>query len=110
MLAEGWTKDTVGKMDVTEVGKDNTGLNDRSKRFNTGALVRLSGRPHLDIFTIGRLLAPDVKLRVNCVPASDEFVLKTAAPAANAAQEKYKMEIVSANLKVCDKELKNEVH
>ena len=109
LLAEGWTKDTVGKMDVTEVGKDNTGLNDRSKRFNQGALVRLSGRPHLDIFTIGRLLAPDVKLRVNCVPASDEFVLKTAAPAANAAQEKYKMEIVSANLKVCDKELKNEV-
>ena len=44
------------------------------------------------------------------IPSPNDCVCKSAAPAANAQQENYKLVIQSANLKICTKTLSSAAH
>jgi hypothetical protein len=105
LVAEGWLKDTAGKMSDTDVAGENAGLKERTKWFAGSALVEFSGRPHLDLFQQGRVLLPGVDMHLKCVPSSNEFFIKCKAPAQNAAQEQYKVVIEKAILTIRTKEL-----
>jgi hypothetical protein len=100
LLSEGWVKDTSGKMDITDVAGENDGLKERTKWFSNSALVEFSGRPHLDMFQQGRVLLPGVDMHLKLVPSSNEFYIKCAAPAGQAAQERYKVVIEKAVLTI----------
>lgn len=105
LLTEGWVKDTTGKMDVTTVNGDNTGLKERTKWFAASAVVEMCGRLHLDMFQQGRVLLPGVDMHLKLVPSSNEFFVKSAAPGQGAQQEKFKVVIEKAVLTIRTKEL-----
>jgi len=98
-------KDTAGKMDITNVTADNDGLKERAKWFGASALVEFSGRPHLDMFQQGRVLLPGMDMHLKLVPSSNEFFVKSAAPAGQVVQERFKVVIDSAHLTIRTKEL-----
>ena len=86
LLSEGWTIDTSGHMNVTEVGGNYAGMNARAATFARGTLVELIGRPHLDVFHQERLIPPNIDLYIKLIPSPNDFLFKSAAPAANAQQ------------------------
>jgi hypothetical protein len=97
MLAEGWTKDTAGKMEIVDPTGTNTGLVARTAWFAISKTVTLTGRPHLDIFHQEKLIPPNVDLKLRLIPNSHKFLLKTKAPDADHPQVNYKLNIISAN-------------
>ena len=110
LLSEEWTKDTSGHMNVTAVGGNNAGLKARAATFARSTLVELIGRPHLDVFHQERLIFPNIDLHIKLIPSPNDFVCKSAAPAANALQENYKVVIQSANLIIRTKKLTSTPH
>ena len=110
LLSEGWTKDTSGHMNVTSVGGNNPGLNARAATFPKGTLVELIGRSHLDVVHQKRLIPPNIDLHMKLIPSPNDFVCKSAASAANAKQENYKLVIQSANLIIRTKKLTSTAH
>ena len=84
-------------MNVTAVGGNNAGLNARAATFSKSTLVELIGRRHLDVFHQERLIFPNIDLQMKLIPSQNDFVCKSAAPAANAQQENYNLVIQSAN-------------
>lgn len=107
LLAEGWVKDTEGKLGERVVADngENAGLVARAKMWKNSKVVELVGRPHVDLFHQNRLIPPGIDLHMKLIPASDAFAIISAAPAGNAAQEQYKMEIVYAALVIHTKQL-----
>ena len=105
ILNEGWTKDTSGHMNVTAVGGNNAVLNARTATFARSTLIELIGRPHLDVFLQEPLIPPNIDLYMKLIPSPNDFVCKSAAPAAIAQQEKYKLVIHSTNLIILIKKL-----
>ena len=71
-------------MNVTAVGGNNAGLNARAATFARSTLVELIGRPHLDVFQQERLILRNIDLHMKLIPSPNDFVCKSAAPAANA--------------------------
>ena len=102
---EGWTKDSSRNMGVTEVAGANAGLNTRAVTFATSTVVKLVGRPHLDVFHQDLIIPPAIDLHMKLIPAADSFVCKSAAPGAGAAQQNYKMAIQRVNLIIHIKQL-----
>ena len=107
MKCEGYEKDTAEHMDDTSpaVAGTNEGLKARELKFNASKVVRLIGRPHLDIFHQEKLIPPGVKLEIQLVPARASFFIKKAAPTGTDAQVVYKFQIVSARFLVAMKEI-----
>ena len=97
LLCEGWTKDTTGHVNVTAVGANNAGLNVRAVNFARSAVVEFIGRPHADVFRQDRLIPLNVDLNLKLMPSPNNFVCKSTALAGNAAQENFKLVIISAN-------------
>ena len=97
LLCEGWTKDTAGHMEVTDVTGDNIGLRTRAAQFATSRVVELMGRPHLDVFQQDRLIPPGVDVHLKLIPSANSFVCKSAAPQ-NAQKQNYKALIQFASL------------
>ena len=107
MKCEGYEQDTAEQMDDTNpasAGK-NEGLKAREAKFNGSSIVRLIGRPHLDIFHQEKLIPPGVKLEIQLVPARPSFFIKTAKPEGGKQQVLYKFHIVSARFLVAMKEI-----
>ena len=100
MICEGYTEDTAGQMDVTNPAGANTGLGTREASFNASRIVRLIGRPHLDLFHQEKLIPPSVTIDIQLIPCRAPFLIKTAAPTSGAEQLLYKFEIVSARFLV----------
>ena len=92
-------------MNVTAVGGNNAEFNARAATFAKSTLVKLIGRPHLEVFHQERLILPNIDLHMKLIPSPYDFVCKSAAPAANAQQENYKLIIQSANLIIRTKKL-----
>jgi hypothetical protein len=105
LLTEGWVKDTAGKMSDTNVAGENTGLKERTSWFALSATVELCGRLHLDLFQQPRVICPGVDAHIKLVPSSNEFFVKSAAPAQGAQQEKFKVVIEKVVLNIGTKEL-----
>ena len=80
LLFEGWTKDTTGHMNVTEVSGNNAGLNARAATFARSTVVKLIGRHHLDMFNQECLIPPNIDLHMKLMPSPNNFVCKSAAP------------------------------
>lgn len=93
--AEGYVKDTPGKMDATEDGDT---VRDRGGLFQVSTWVDFEGRLLEDCLEIDRYLLNNVPLSVKLVPASTEFVLMSGA---TEAAKKVKYEIRNLKLKVC---------
>ena len=74
LLSEGWTKDTSGHMNVTAVGGNNAGLDARAAKFARSTLVKLIGRPHLDVFQQERLIPQNINLHMKLIPSPNDFV------------------------------------
>ena len=76
LICEGFVKDTPGKRDD---GKAKTGANDglktRAAQFAKSAIVKLVGRPHLDLFHVDKLIPPNCDIMLRFVPAKSAFVL-----------------------------------
>ena len=98
LLSEGWTKDTSGHMNVTAVGGNNAGMNARAATFARSTLVKLIGRPHLDVFHQECLIPPNIDLYMKLIPSPNDFVCMSAAPGQGAQQENYKLAIQNAYL------------
>ena len=92
-------------MNVTAVARTNAGLKARATTFARNTLVELIGRSHLDVFNQERLIPPNIDLHIKFISSPHDFLCKSAAPAANAQQENYKMVIQSANLIIRTKKL-----
>ena len=105
LLCEGWTKNTTGHVNVTAVGENNAGLNARAVNFAKSAVVELIGSSHSDVFHQDRPSFPNIDLNLKLMPFPNNFVCKSAAPAGNAAQENFKLVIMSANLIIHTKQL-----
>ena len=105
ILCEGWIKDTTGHVNVTAVGRNNAGLNARAVNFARSTLVELIGRPHANVFHQDRLIPPKINLNIKLMPSPNNFVCKSTAPAPNAAQENFKLVILSANLIIHTRQL-----
>ena len=105
LLCEGWTKDSSGYMGVTEVAGANAALNTRAVTFATSIVVKLVGRPNLDVFHQDHLYPPNIYLHMKLIPAADSFVCKSAVPGAGAAQQNYKMAIKKMDLIINTKQL-----
>ena len=73
-------------MNVTAVGGNNAGLNARAATFARSILVELIGRPHLDVFHQERFITANLDLHMKLIPSPNDFLCKSAAPAANAQQ------------------------
>ena len=110
LLSEIWTNDTSGHMNVTAVNWNNAGLNARAATFARSTLVELIGPPHLDVFHQECLILPNINLHIKLIPSPNDFVCKSAAPAANAQQENYKLVIQSAYLIIRTKKLTSTAH
>ena len=105
MLCEGWIRDKTGRMDVFAADGENTWLKDRAAMFAQSKVVELVGRPHVDVFQQDRLIPPGIDLHIKLVPAANNFICKSAAPANNGAQENFKMKIEYAALVIHTKQL-----
>lgn len=105
LLAEGWTKDTAGKMTDSDPEGENTGLAARTAWFARSAVVTLIGRPHLDLFHQDKLIPAGIDLKFRFLPNKHEFLLKTAAPEGDAAQARFKLKIESMRLFIRTKEI-----
>ena len=97
-------------MGVTALDGNNTGLNARAVEWARSAVVELIGRPHLDTWHQERLIPINVDLHMRMMPSSDNFVIKSAAPALNAVQENFKMVIQSVSLIIYTKQLTSPAH
>ena len=97
-------------MNVTAVGGNNAELNARAATFAKSTLVELINRPHLDVFHQERLIPKNIDLHIKLNPSLNDFVCITAASAANAQQENYKLVIQSANLIIRTKNLTSTAH
>ena len=97
-------------MNVTAVGGNNAGSNVRAAIFARSTLVELIGHPHLDVSQQKRLIPLNNDLHMNLIPSPNDFVFKSAAPAAIAQQENYKLDINSANFIIRTKKLNSTVH
>ena len=86
LLSEKWTKDTTGHINVTAVGGNNAGLNARAATFAKSTLVKLIGRPHLNVFYQERFIPLNIDLHMKLIPSPNDFVCKSASPTANALQ------------------------
>ena len=110
LLTEGWVKDTAGQMAVTDLAGANIGLKDRATRSATSTLMNFVGRPHLDIFHQGRLISPNVALRIKLIPSSNQFVCISAPPAGQAVQEQFKVVIQNVTFMMRIKKLADSAH
>ena len=90
---------------MTAVGGNNAGLNARAATFAKSTLVELIDRPHLDVFYQERLIFPNIDIHMKLIQSPNDFVCKSAAPAANSQQENYKLVIQRANLIIRTKKL-----
>ena len=80
-------------MNVTAVGGNNAGFSARAAIFARSTPVELIGRPHLHVYHKERLITPNIDLHMKLIQSPNDFVCKSAAPAANAQQENYKLVI-----------------
>ena len=110
LLTEGWRKDTAGQMAVTDLAGANIGLKDRATGSATSTLMNFVGRPHLDIFHQGRLIPPNVTLRIKLIPSSNQFVCISAPPAGQAVQEQFKVVIQNVTFMMRIKKLADSAH
>ena len=97
-------------MNVTRVYGNNAGLNARAATFARCTLVELVGRAHLDVFHQQRLIPPNIDFHIKLIPSPKNLVFKSAALAANAQQENYKLVIQRANLIIRAKKLASTAH
>ena len=105
LLFDRWTKNTTGHMGVTAVGGNNAGLNARAATFARSTVVKLIGRPNLDVFNQTRLIPPNINLHMKLIPSPNNFVCKSAAPGQGAQQKNYKLVIQRVNLIIRTKKL-----
>ena len=68
-------------------------------------MVKLINRSHADVFHQDRLIPPNIDLNPKLRPSPNNFVCKSAAPVGNAAQENFKLVIMSANVIIHTKQL-----
>ena len=80
-------------MNVTAVGGNNAGFNVCAATFARNTLVELIGRPHMDVFHHTRDIPLNIDLHMMLISSPIDFVCNSAAPAANAQQENYKLVI-----------------
>ena len=92
-------------MNVTAVSKNNAGLNARAVNFAKSTVVELIGRPHADVVHLDCLIPQNIDLNIKLIQSPNNFVCNSAAPAANAAQENFKLVIQSVNLIIHTKQL-----
>ena len=95
LLCEGWTKNKIGHVNVNAVGKNNAGLNARAVNYSRRIVVELIGRSHANVFNKNRLLCPNIDFNIKLMPSPNYIVCKWAALAANAAQNNFKLVILS---------------
>jgi len=107
LLSEGWVRDTAGQMGAVAADGDNNGLKSRAAMFAQSKVVEMVGRPHVDVFQQDRLIPPGIDLHIKLVPAANNFVCKSAAPAHGAIQENFKIKIEHAALVIHTKQLTN---
>ena len=77
-------------MGVTSVGGNNAGQNARAAIFARSTVVKLIGRPYLDVFYQKRLIPQNIDYYMKLMPSLNNFVCKSAAPSQGAQQENYK--------------------
>ena len=81
-------------MAVTDLAGANTGLRGSATRFAASAVIKLVGRPHLDIFHQSRIKPPGISLRIKLLPSANQFVCICPPLAGqNAVQEQFKVVI-----------------
>ena len=85
-------------MGATEVAGANAGLNIRAVTIATSTLVELVNRSHINVFQEDRLIPSGIDLYITLILASDSFVCNSAAPAASATHQNYKMAIQRVDL------------
>ena len=73
LLTEGWTKDTEGHMEMTDVARDKQGLRSRAAHIATSRVVKLIGCPQLDVFQQDRLILPNVDVYLKLIPSAKNF-------------------------------------
>ena len=105
LLCENWTNNTTGYVNATAVGNKNAGLNARAVNSARSTVVELIGRPHADVFHQDRLYPSNINLNLKLMPSPNNFVCKSAAPAANSAQDNFNQVILSTNLIIHTKQL-----
>ena len=74
LLSEEWTKATSAHMGATALGGNNAGLNTSATTFGRSAVVKLIGRPHLDVFQQERLIPPNIDLNIRLILFPNDFV------------------------------------
>jgi hypothetical protein len=94
--SEGWYQDTAGK--INSATNENAGWEERRKMFAKSRKVQLEGRPFVPIFIQEKLIPGNVPIQIRLYPSKDEFVLHHSGQGDHA--KNYKMEIVSAKLRV----------
>ena len=94
-------------MNVTAVGGNNAGLNAGAATFARSSLVELIGRTHLHVVHQKLLIPQNIDFYMKLIASPNDFVCKSAAPAANARHENYKLVINSANSIIRTKKLRN---
>ena len=85
-------------MGVTAVGWTNAILNARDATFTKRTVVDLIGRLHVDVYHKNRLIFLNIDHYIKLMPSTNNFVIKSAAFAKNAAHENYTLIIQSVNL------------
>ena len=105
LLCEGWTKDTTGHVNVAVVVGNNAGLNTRAVNFAKSTVVELIGRFYAEVFLKDPLFPPNIDFNIKLMPLPNNFVCKSAAPAAIAAQQNFKLIIQSVYLTIHTKQL-----
>ena len=97
-------------MNVTVVGGNDAKLNARATTFARSIIVELIGRHHLHVLYKERRMPSNIDLHIKLISSPNDFVCKSAAPAAHAKQENYKLVIQSANLIIRTKMLTSTAH
>ena len=78
---------TAEHMNVIDVTKANVGLRTRAVRFASSNVVKLIGRPQLDMFQQDRLIPHKVDVHLKLIPTANNFLIKSVAPQQNGAEK-----------------------
>ena len=92
-------------MIVTAVGGNNAGLNDCAATFALSTVIKLIGRPHMNVFNQEGFIPPKLDVYMKLMVSPNNFLCKSAAPGQRSQQENYKFVIQSVNLIIRTKKL-----
>lgn len=94
---EGFWKDTGNRLENMDSGALaatlNEGFKNRIQAYDAGALMTLSGRPHLDLFHQEKDIPSRLSVKLRFTPSSDAFVMLD-----NSSNGTWKPEILNARM------------